>query len=138
MKKSKLLLLTLTLGASAMMLLAQDARPPREGGQPGGGGAPGGPGGPGGDRPRPVMPIIEALDLNKDGIIDADEIAKAAESLKKLDKNGDGKLTPEEYRPQRPGGPGGPAGPGGEGRGPGGPGGQPGDGGNRPQRPKAE
>jgi len=31
-----------------------------------------------------MSPIIEALDLNHDGIIDADEIAKASESLKKL------------------------------------------------------
>ena len=32
---------------------------------------------------------------------DAGEIAKAAESLKKLDKNGDGKLTMEECMPPR-------------------------------------
>lgn len=58
------------------------------------------PGGPEGHRPPP--PIIEALDLNHDGVISADEIAKAAESLKKLDKNGDGQLTPDESRPPRP------------------------------------
>ena len=54
-------------------------------------------------------PQVEALDLNKDGVIDAEEIAKAARSLKVLDKNGDGKLTPDEYRWVRPGsaGPGG-------------------------------
>ncbi len=52
-----------------------------------------------------VMPVINALDLNKDGALDADEITKAAESLKPLDKNGDGKLTPEEYRPPGIGGP---------------------------------
>ena len=62
------------------------------------------PGGPGGG--PPPSPIVEALDLNGDGIIDADEIKRAGESLKKLDKNGDGKLTPGEYRPARPvGGP---------------------------------
>ena len=54
-----------------------------------------------GQRP-PVPPLIAALDLNHDGVIDADEIAKASESLKKLDKNGDGKLTMEELRPPRP------------------------------------
>ena len=54
----------------------------------------------GGRRPRP--PIIAALDLNHDGIISADEIAKAPESLKRLDKNGDGQLTPDELRPPRP------------------------------------
>ncbi len=84
-------------------------------------------------------PIIEALDLNKDGVIDAEELAKASESLKKLDKNGDGKLTPDEFRPMRPGGAGGPGGgrggPGGPGgRGPGGPGGNEG----RPPRPQPE
>ena len=60
----------------------------------------------------PASPIIAALDLDGDGVIDANEIAKAPKSLKKLDKNGDGKLTPDEYRPQRPGRPGGPNGPG--------------------------
>jgi len=100
-------------------------------------------GGPGMGGPRPpVSPIVTALDLNGDGIIDADEIAKASESLKKLDKNGDGKLTPEEYRPQRPGVPGGPGGPGmrGEGFRPGGPGGPPPGKGQRParQRPPSE
>jgi hypothetical protein len=43
-------------------------------------------------------------------VIDEQEIANAPEALKKLDKNGDGKLTPDEYRPPRPGGPGGPEG----------------------------
>jgi hypothetical protein len=60
---------------------------------------------------RPLAsPVIASLDLNSDGAIDADEIAKASESLKKLDKNGDGTLAPDEYRPQRTGGPGGPGG----------------------------
>ena len=60
------------------------------------------PSGPGLDGPRlPASPIITALDLNGDGIIDADELAKAGELLKKLDKIGDGKLTSDEYRPQR-------------------------------------
>lgn len=56
--------------------------------------------------------------------------------------HGDGKLTPEEYRPQRPAGPGGPGGPGmrGEGFRPGGPGGPPPGEGQRParQRPPSE
>ena len=51
---------------------------------------------------RPVPPIIKALDINGDGVIDADEIAKASESLKKLDKNHDGKLAREELMPPRP------------------------------------
>ena len=60
------------------------------------------PRGPDGPPHRPPPPIIAALDLNHDGIISADEIAKASESLKKLDKNGDGQLTPDELRPPRP------------------------------------
>jgi hypothetical protein len=51
---------------------------------------------------RPGPPLVAALDLDKDGEISADEIAKASESLKKLDKNGDGKLTPDEIRPPGP------------------------------------
>lgn len=59
----------------------------------------------GGDHPRPPHeppPLIAALDANKDRVIDADEIANAAEALKALDKNGDGKLTVEEFAPPRP------------------------------------
>ena len=61
------------------------------------------------DHTLPVSPMINALDTNHDGIIDADEIAHAVEALKSLDKNHDGKLTPDEYRPQL--GRGGPAAP---------------------------
>lgn len=51
--------------------------------------------------PRPTRPEVEALDLNRDGTIDAEELSKAAASLKKLDRNGDGKITDEELRPPR-------------------------------------
>jgi hypothetical protein len=51
---------------------------------------------------RPNLPIVAALDFNGDGIIDAREIAMASESLQRLDRNGDGKLTPDEYLPLRP------------------------------------
>jgi len=102
--KTKIIILALALGTSTCLLTAQDGNQGTDGQRPPG------PGGMGGQ--RPINPILGALDLNKDGIIDADEIAKASESLQKLDKNGDGKLTSDEYRPQRPGGPGGPGGPG--------------------------
>ena len=87
---------------------------------------------------RFMMPIIEALDLNKDGIIQAEELARASKSLATLDKNEDGKLTPDEFRPPRLGGPGGFQGPGGDVRragpdGPGGPGGE-----RLPPRPPPE
>ncbi len=50
-------------------------------------------------RPPPMrpLPIVEALDTDHDGIISAAEIAAAPQSLLKLDKNGDGELTPDEY-----------------------------------------
>ncbi len=70
------------------------AQPP--GGGPGGPGSPGGPGGPGGP---PQIPFMQALDLNSDGAIDQDEIALAADSLKTLDKDKDGKLTMQELMP---------------------------------------
>jgi Ca2+-binding EF-hand superfamily protein len=58
---------------------------------------------PGSDGRRPPLPpIVKALDVNGDGIIDANEIANASAELLKLDKNGDGKLTPDEYQPPRP------------------------------------
>ena len=51
-----------------------------------------------------LPPINAALDADGDGVIGADEIAKATESLKKLDKNGDGKLSAAELMPPPPGG----------------------------------
>jgi len=62
---------------------------------------------------RPVPPLLAALDANHDGVIDASEIANAANALKALDKNGDGQLTRDELRPEGRRGPGGPGGPGG-------------------------
>lgn len=50
----------------------------------------------------PPSPLIEALDVNHDGIIDANEIANAPAELKTLDKYGDGKLTRDEYCPPPP------------------------------------
>ena len=91
--KQKLILVAaigaLALAANAQDNLDQGNNPP--------------PGGPGmrGHRPPP-NPICMALDTNHDGVIDANEIANAPAALKTLDKNGDGKLTPDELRPQRP------------------------------------
>ncbi len=55
----------------------------------------------GGTRP-PRPPIDLVLDANGDEVIDADEIANAPAALLKLDRNHDGRLTPDEYRPPRP------------------------------------
>jgi hypothetical protein len=108
MKNTTALLMALGLALPAMMF-AQDSdqRPPR-GERPGlRDGAPGNPDGPrqnreGGPRGQMVPPLFAALDTDHDGVIGEDEIKNAAEALKKLDKNGDGKLTPEELRPARP------------------------------------
>ncbi|MEI6654531.1 MAG: hypothetical protein WCP45_07165 [Verrucomicrobiota bacterium] len=56
----------------------------------------------GGERDRNAPrfnPLFAALDTNGDGVIDDKELASASESLKKLDKNHDGKLTPDEVQP---------------------------------------
>ncbi|MDF3058819.1 MAG: hypothetical protein K0R17_3034 [Rariglobus sp.] len=42
------------------------------------------------------------FDANHDGAISADEMTNAAAALRKLDKNGDGKLTANELHPGRP------------------------------------
>ena len=144
MKTSQTLLLAaLAVGVSALLATAQDGnkpapggnRPPRQGGGKGEQGGPG-QGGPGQGGQRAVPPLMAALDANHDGVIDEKEIANASNALKSLDKNSDGKLTPDEIRPRiaGQGGPGGAGqgGPGGEGgeqggprgpRGPRGPGG---------------
>ena len=109
--------MTMCLAATVM------AQPP--GGQRGGErGGPGGErGGPGGERGGPggqrgggergqrgggdmgrmmqMMPVLAALDADKDGVISRSEINNAAAALRKLDKNGDGELDAEEMRPTR-------------------------------------
>lgn len=57
-----------------------------------------------GFRPPP-SPLVQALDVNHDGIIDSNEIANAPAELLTLDKNNDGQLTRDEFRPHRPPGP---------------------------------
>lgn len=84
--------------------------------QPGNPPQPGRPGEPG--RPGMPMPggdgLIRALDTDRNGELSADEIAAASDVLKKLDKNGDGKVTREEFGPpMMAGGPGQPGRPGG-------------------------
>lgn len=103
--------------AAAFTLIAQEPKGPQPGGfgqggpgqkgppgQRGGFGGQGGNfGGGGGEGFRPPQhPLEQALDANGDGIIDAKELANAAAVLKSLDRNGDGRLTEDEFRPARP------------------------------------
>lgn len=88
-----------------------EERPRREGRE----GGPGGPGGGGRGGMMRMLPVMQALDADSDGELSPAEISNATAALKKLDKNGDGKLDAEELRPAMGGrgGPGGPGGPGG-------------------------
>jgi len=43
-----------------------------------------------------MSPILNAIDVNQDGVLSAAEIADAPVQLRKLDKNNDGKLTRDE------------------------------------------
>jgi hypothetical protein len=81
--KAVIALVSLSL-AGTVLAQQQNPRRPEDGGRP----------------PRPQ--IETALDANNDGNIDAAEIANAPAALLKLDKNGDGKLSPDEYRPPHP------------------------------------
>ncbi|MCX7825756.1 MAG: EF-hand domain-containing protein [Verrucomicrobiae bacterium] len=80
----------LILGVSAVSSQAQNPN------------AQGFPPGPGAGGQRPPPPIIAVLDVNRDGVIDAAEIANAPVALRRLDKNGDGRLTPDEFWPPIP------------------------------------
>lgn len=79
------------------------------------GGRGGGPGGQGGPQGRPegpggparimrFLPVHAALDADESGEIDPTEIKNSVAALRKLDGNGDGKLTEDEVRPQFGGG----------------------------------
>jgi hypothetical protein len=46
-----------------------------------------------------IIPVMAALDEDKDGVISASEIQNAEKSLTALDKNGDGKIDNNELRP---------------------------------------
>ena len=89
--KKVMFIAALALGVLVLRAIAQNEGGPPPGGPDGFHGAP------------PLPPIMMALDANRDGIIDSNEIANASAALKALDKNGDGKLTIDEYLGPRPG-----------------------------------
>ena len=101
----RLCLMGILVAGAATIAIAQ---PP--GGGPGRRG-PGGPdGGPDGDFRPPPPPFIAVLDVDRDHVLSAEEIKGAPEALLKLDKNGDGKLTEDEFMGPPRGGPRGPGG----------------------------
>src|SRR5436190_15048618 len=71
--------------------------------------------GPGGMSFIRMSPILNCVDVNQDGTVSASEITGATAQIRKLDKNGDGKLTQDEAGLQIGGGRGGGRGRGGEG-----------------------
>jgi tyrosine-protein phosphatase SIW14 len=100
------LLVLVAIGVLATPCLGQESKPPPDApvrsSQPG---RP--PGQAGARRQAPRSPLLDALDADHNGIIDAAEIANASAALETLDKNDDGQLTEDEYlpapRPMAPG-----------------------------------
>ena len=84
----------MTLALSAGSLCAQDNPPGQPSGNPRAGG------GPGATPHRTPPGIFGMLDANRDGALDPAELDNAAEALRKLDGNNDGRVTPDEMRPR--------------------------------------
>ena len=97
--KTKSKIVVALAGLLVLGTIALVAQAPDNGGPPNGNHPNGPP--PRGHRPPP-LPLVLALDANHDGVIDSNEIANASAALLTLDKNGDGKLTPDEYLPPLP------------------------------------
>ena len=87
MKTHKALITTITLAFSSIALNAQDKPAPDR---------------PPGDTRRPLAGLFGIIDANHDGNIDTAEIDKAVEGLRKLDRNSDGKINPDEFSAIRP------------------------------------
>jgi hypothetical protein len=98
---SKFVLAALALGSCAYLTTAQSSNDPAA---PGPDRPPRHAGGPGREGRRHGPPLVAALDVNRDGVIDATELANAPAAIKALDLNGDGKIDLDELAPPRPGG----------------------------------
>lgn len=93
MKKKIMATVAVAISVGAAFLYAQNAPPPDQGPPPPPFGR---------HHPPPPPPVMIVLDANKDHIIDAQEIANASNALLQLDKNHDGQLTEDEFRPPCP------------------------------------
>jgi hypothetical protein len=89
MKNKKTLLALVALSAALTTNTQAQGRGQGRGPDGGFGGPQGGP------------PVFAALDTNQDGELSASEIKNAVAVLKKLDSDGNGKLTMDEIRPRR-------------------------------------
>ena len=87
--------------AEILALMAAEAEGPVDREQPDAGEREAAPPGTGGEGrpPRPVVPLMAALDADGDGAVSEAELASAAQALRALDDDGDGRLTPDELRP---------------------------------------
>lgn len=56
-----------------------------------------------GDRPQPRGPIFDLLDRNHNGVLESEEIDQAIVVLRKMDRNGDGRLAGDEFGQRREG-----------------------------------
>lgn len=79
MKTSSIQLLAIL--ATVLTASAKESRPPK-GHRP----------------PPPPSALFEAIDTDHDGTLSAEEIKNAAESIAKLDTNGDGEITRDELQ----------------------------------------
>jgi Ca2+-binding EF-hand superfamily protein len=98
MKRTVLIAVAVALAGSGAFAQPEGGRRGAEGR----GDRQGPPEGRGGARGRPMPPIMTAIDANQDGEISAEEISGASAALKALDRDGDGKLSMEEWRRPSP------------------------------------
>lgn len=85
------------------LVSARSGEPGEEPGDPEGREGPA-PEGSGDDRPRVFGPLATALDTDQDGTVSEAELESAAQSLRLLDRNSDGRLSPDELGPDAGGG----------------------------------
>lgn len=60
----------------------------------------------GGPRPAATPAIVTALDANRDGTLQTEEVTNAVAAILRLDKDGNGQISPGELQPRRSEGPG--------------------------------
>lgn len=59
----------------------------------------------GGPRPASTQAVVAALDLNRDGTLQTEEVTNAVAAIMRLDQDGDAQISPGELQPRGAGGP---------------------------------